>query len=109
MWRNATAQAASPKIMKGIEAKRIRRRPMRSITAKATRVRMKFVRAIESEVPMGEVKPTREKMVAEKYMREFCVMLVVLPTKNSTYIDLQSHIAVVDLEACMQWSEHACF
>ena len=41
---------------------------MRSMMAKATRVRRKFVRAIDSEVVIGEVKPTREKIVAEKYM-----------------------------------------
>ena len=41
---------------------------MRSMMAKATRVRRKFVRAMDSEVVIGEVKPTREKIVAEKYM-----------------------------------------
>lgn len=29
------------------------------------------MRAMESEVRVGERKPTREKMVAEKYIREF--------------------------------------
>ena len=32
---------------------------------------MKLVMATVSEVRVGEVKPRREKIVAEKYMREF--------------------------------------
>ena len=35
------------------------------------RVQRKFVRAMEREVRVGEEKPRREKMVAEKYIREF--------------------------------------
>ena len=31
---------------------------------------MKLVRAMEREVSVGEVKPRREKIVAEKYIRE---------------------------------------
>jgi hypothetical protein len=57
--------------MMGTEKRRMRRRPMRSMEWKATRVKMKFVRAMEREVRVGEWKPTRRKMVAEKYMREF--------------------------------------
>jgi hypothetical protein len=34
-------------------------------------VKTKFVVAMESEVKVGERKPTRAKMVAEKYIREF--------------------------------------
>lgn len=49
----------------------MRRRPMRSMKWKATRVKRKFVRAMESEVRVGEEKPTMRKIVAEKYMREF--------------------------------------
>jgi hypothetical protein len=49
----------------------MRRRPMRSMEWKATSVKAKFVQAMESEVRVGEVKPRRAKMVAEKYMREF--------------------------------------
>jgi hypothetical protein len=49
----------------------MRRRPTRSMEWKATRVKAKFVRAIEREVKVGEVKPRRENMVAEKYIREF--------------------------------------
>lgn len=47
------------------------RRPRESIFVKASRVKRKFVVAMEREVAIGEVKPTREKIVAEKYMREF--------------------------------------
>ena len=69
----ARAQRNRPKTMIGIERRRIRRRPMRSIEWKATSVKTKFVEAMEREVKVGERKPTRAKMVAEKYMREFCV------------------------------------
>jgi len=57
--------------MMGMERRRMRRRPRRSMAWKAMRVKAKFVRAMEREVRVGERKPTREKMVAEKYMREF--------------------------------------
>lgn len=69
----AVAHSARPRIMMGMEARRMRRRPMRSMLWKAMRVKEKFVRAMEREVRVGEVKPRREKMVAEKYMREFWV------------------------------------
>lgn len=39
---------------------------------KATRVKRKFVVEMERDVSVGEVKPTRRKIVAEKYIREFC-------------------------------------
>lgn len=71
MNRNARAHASRPMTMKGIERRRILRRPMVSIKANATRVNTKFVRAMESEAPMGDVKPTSANMVAEKYMSEF--------------------------------------
>jgi hypothetical protein len=68
---NARAQRRRPRVMMGMERRRMRRRPMRSIAWKATTVKRKFVRAMEREVKVGERKPMREKMVAEKYMREF--------------------------------------
>ena len=49
----------------------MRRRPMWSMMRRAMRVQRKFVRAMEREVRVGEEKPRREKMVAEKYIREF--------------------------------------
>lgn len=60
-----------PLIMTGRVAKRIRRRPMRSMMVKATRVQRKFVTAIERDVNVGDENPIAENMVAEKYMREF--------------------------------------
>ena len=45
-------------------------------------VKAKFVRAIEREVKVGERKPTREKMVAEKYMSEFCKDMLALTAWN---------------------------
>lgn len=71
MNKNATAHASRPRTMNGIERRRMLRRPTESINAKATSVKTKLVKAMESEVPIGDVKPTRAKMVAEKYMREF--------------------------------------
>lgn len=67
----ASAQRRRPATITGMERSRMRRRPMRSIVWKAARVKAKFVRAMEREVRVGERNPTREKMVAEKYMREF--------------------------------------
>lgn len=55
--------------MNGIDRRRIRRRPTRSMLRKATKVKMKFVMAMEREANVGEVKPTRAKMVAEKYLK----------------------------------------
>lgn len=49
----------------------MRRRPRRSISVKARRVKVKFVRAMERDVRVGEEKFRREKRVAEKYIREF--------------------------------------
>lgn len=54
--------------MNGIEKSRIRRLPTRSILRKATKVKTKFVIATESDVSVGEVKPTNAKIVAEKYL-----------------------------------------
>ena len=55
----------------GMERRRMRRRPMRSMSRRARRVKVKFVRAMERAGVVGEEKPIREKMVAEKYIREF--------------------------------------
>lgn len=41
----------------------------------AMSVKMKFVTATVRDVSTGLSKPTRVKMVAEKYMSEFCVSL----------------------------------
>jgi hypothetical protein len=62
--------------MMGTDQRRIRRRPMRSIAWKAKSVKRKFVRAMERDVSVGEWKPTRRKIVAEKYIREFCLIHV---------------------------------
>ena len=64
-------QRRRPPIMTGRVARRIRRRPMRSMMVKATRVQMKLVTAMERDVNVGEENPIRENMVAEKYMSEF--------------------------------------
>lgn len=62
---------SSPAIITGIVESKMRRRPTWSIISRANRVQMKLVPAIDREVNVGEEKPTREKMVAEKYIREF--------------------------------------
>jgi hypothetical protein len=70
--RKAMLQRRRPRAMKGIVCSRMARRPRRSIQVKARRVKRKFVRAMAREVPIGERKPMRLKIVAEKYMRQFC-------------------------------------
>ena len=67
-----------PRTMTGIEIKRMRRRPTRSMIMKASRVQRKLVMAINSEVIVGEEKSKRENIVAEKYIREFCMMLATM-------------------------------
>jgi hypothetical protein len=69
------AQKKRPRDMIGMEYNRILRRPIRSISRRARHVRTKFVRATESEVKVGEAKPSIVKMVAEKYIREFYVYI----------------------------------
>lgn len=64
-------QRRSPITITGIEMRRIRRRPIRSISMRAAQVRMKFVSATERDVRVGEENPTIVKIVALKYMREF--------------------------------------
>lgn len=75
VWRSRNwyemEQRRRPLIITGRVARRIRRRPMRSMMAKATRVQMKLVMAMERDVNMGEENPMKENMVAEKYIREF--------------------------------------
>ena len=66
----------SPPIMTGTERSRMRRRPIPSTISKAIIVQTRLVTAIDKEVKVGEEKPMREKMVAEKYIREFWVTLV---------------------------------
>ena len=61
----------SPPIMTGTEQSRIWRRPTRSMISNAMTVQTRLVTAIEREVKVGEEKPMSEKMVAEKYIREF--------------------------------------
>ena len=45
------------------------------MSRRETMVKRKFVVATEREVSVGVAKPRREKRVAEKYMREFWVVL----------------------------------
>lgn len=45
---------------------------MRSMRRMATIVNRKFVTATVRDVSVGLLKPTMAKIVAEKYMREFC-------------------------------------
>lgn len=61
----------SPPIMTGIEQSRSWRRPIRSMISKAIIVQRRLVTAMDREVKVGEEKPISEKMVAEKYIREF--------------------------------------
>lgn len=45
-------------------------------------MKAKFVRAMEREVSVGEEKPIRRKIVAEKYIREFCDDVCVFSCKR---------------------------
>ena len=67
-----------PRTITGIESNKMRRRPTRSMIMRASRVQRKLVMAIDSEVIVGEEKSKREKIVAEKYISEFCVMLATM-------------------------------
>jgi len=58
--------------MTGMETRRMRRRPRRSMSRRERVVKAKFVMATERDVKVGEEKPISEKIVAEKYIREFC-------------------------------------
>lgn len=70
-WKEA-AQARRAKIMTGTERRRMRRRPRRSMSRRERIVKAKLVSATDRDVRVGVAKPMREKMVAEKYMSEFC-------------------------------------
>lgn len=87
--------------MTGMERSRIALRPMRSVISSAMSVNTKFVAATHRDVKIGDVKPSREKMVAEKYMMEFCVR-----SKHTTIEvrkgDKQIHRVAVALAACMR-------
>ena len=72
-----------PVTITGIESNKMRRRPTWSITMRARKVQTKFVMAMEREVSVGEEKSKSEKMVAEKYMNEFCMKEV---SKQSHYV-----------------------
>jgi len=69
-WENARAQRRRPIAMPGIDSKRIRRRPRRSMRLKATAVATIFVLAITMAVAVGFLNPTMENIVAEKYINE---------------------------------------
>lgn len=72
MKRKPRAQRRRPRTMMGREWRRILRRPMRSMRRRARQVMRRLVRATEREVRVGLEKPRRVKIVAEKYIREFC-------------------------------------
>lgn len=66
-------QSERPSTMTGTLSSRILRRPTRSMAWKAAMVKAKFVHAMERDVRVGEAKPQRLKIVAEKYIRAFYV------------------------------------
>lgn len=71
---------------------------------KATRVKRKFVRAMESEVRVGEEKPTMRKIVAEKYMREFWGVVSMEEELGDNRDYLRNRIIVGSLGACKRLS-----
>ena len=69
-------------------------------------VKVKFVTATERDVKVGEENPINEKMVAEKYIREFCegIRLVkqIIRSRVSTkggQASIRSHRVAGGLEA----------
>lgn len=70
-WSNANAEISRPTTIPGIEMRRIRLRPIRSMRRNVRRVNRRFVPAMSMDVAVGFVKPIMEKIVAEKYMIEF--------------------------------------
>lgn len=66
-----TEQMSNPITIMGIVKSNTRRRPIRSIIIIAIIVKMKLVIATDKDVKVGEEKPIVEKIVAEKYIREF--------------------------------------
>lgn len=68
---NPTLHNRRPMVMIGIDRRRMRLLPTRSISTRAAQVMKKFVMATVREVNVGLSKPTMVNMVAEKYIREF--------------------------------------
>jgi len=69
---NPMLQKRRPAVMTGTEYRRMRLLPTRSISRRATQVIRKFVIATDMDVKVGLAKPRIVKMVAEKYIKEFC-------------------------------------
>ena len=75
-------------------------------------MKAKFVTATERDVKVGEENPISEKIVAEKYIKEFCdgiwlVMRIIgnkLWTKGG-WTSIRSHRVAGDLEASMLLSK----
>jgi hypothetical protein len=92
--------------MTGIETRRMRRRPRRSMSRRERIVKEKFVTATERDVRVGEENPIKEKMVAEKYIREFCdnIRSVMRIVRNNVSItggqgSIRNHKVAGGLEA----------
>jgi len=68
---NPTLQSKRPMDMIGIDQRRMRLRPMRSMRRRAAQVMKKLVTATVREVRVGLSNPRIVKIVAEKYINEF--------------------------------------
>ena len=68
---NPTLQSKRPMDMIGMDQRRMRLRPMRSMRRRAAQVIRKLVTATVREVKVGLSNPRMVKMVAEKYIKEF--------------------------------------
>lgn len=69
-------------------------------------VKAKFVTATERDVKVGEENPISEKIVAEKYIKEFCegikLVMRIMRSRISTkreQANIRSHRVAGDLEA----------
>ena len=88
---NAKADMTNPRTIPGTDQRRMRLLPMRSMRVNATRVKRRFVEAISMDVAVGLVKPIIAKIVAEKYMSEFCVSELARRIVKASSGDLQTH------------------
>jgi hypothetical protein len=98
---NPRLQRRRPNAMIGIDQSRIRLLPTRSISSRATQVMTRFVMATERLVSVGLSNPRIVKMVAEKYINEFC-HFEVRNEKRVVRKDLRSHKVVADLAVSRQ-------
>ena len=102
MNTNPALQIRRPTAMIGIDQSSMRLLPTRSIRTSAAQVMRKFVTATESDVNVGLEKPRMVKIVAEKYIKEFCDCSCQRVISQCVTVCLQNRRVVVALAKSMQ-------